>query len=244
MRGCVQNARTRAPARGGEIAPRAPPAGAASSLRPVTLRDYHEALWESVPEASLPADFALRRRYLLAHVRPGERVLDVGCGDGRFAAELVRTGAQVVGVDVAARALRRAERTAQANAADLRLVSPEEPLPLPDAGFDVVWAGEVIEHVVDTAAWLSELRRVLRPGGRLLLSTPAHGRARVLALALSARAFDEHFDPRADHLRFYSRRTLTRLLDDFGFHELHVRGAGGPPLARRLLLARATRSRY
>jgi len=210
----------------------------------VTPRDYYEALWESVPEDSLPADFALRRRYLLGHVRAGERVLDVGCGDGRFAAELVRAGAHVVGVDVAARALRRAERIPRAAAVDLRLVAAEEPLPLSDASFDVVWAGEVIEHIVDTAAWLSELRRVLRSQGRLLLTTPAHGRARLLALALSARAFDEHFDPRADHLRFYSRRTLARLLDDLGFHDVQVLSAGGPPLARRLLLARATRSRF
>ncbi|HXW58397.1 MAG TPA: class I SAM-dependent methyltransferase [Solirubrobacteraceae bacterium] len=210
----------------------------------MTPRDYYEALWESVPEDSLPADFALRRRYLLGHVRAGERVLDVGCGDGRFAAELVRAGAHVVGVDVAARALRRAERIPRAAAVDLRLVAAEEPLPLSDASFDVVWAGEVIEHIVDTAAWLSELRRVLRSQGRLLLTTPAHGRARLLALALSARAFDEHFDPRADHLRFYSRRTLARLLDDLGFHDVQVLSAGGPPLARRLLLARATRSRF
>ena len=43
---------------------------------------------------------------------------------------------------------------------------------LPDAAFDVVWAGEVIEHVADTAGWLSEVRRVLRPGGTLLLEHP------------------------------------------------------------------------
>ena len=50
---------------------------------------------------------------------------------------------------------------------------------------------------------------MLRPGGRLLLSTPDHGRLRVLWLALSRRAFDAHFDPRADHLRFYTRAALT-----------------------------------
>lgn len=212
----------------------------------MALRDYHEALWESVPEGAHPPDLALRRRFLLARVRPGERVLDVGCGDGLLADELARAGAHVVGIDVAARALRRAAQRARQHgrAMDLRLVAAEEPLPLADASFDVVWAGEVIEHVVDTAAWLSELRRVLRSQGRLLLTTPAHGRARVLGLALSGRAFDAHFDPRADHLRFYSRRTLARLLHDFGYHDVQVRGGGGPPLARRLLLASALRSRF
>ena len=51
-------------------------------------------------------------------------------------------------------------------------------------------------------------------------------------------------DPRSDHLRFYSRRTLTRLLADFGFEQISVRGAGGLPGARRHLLAVATRSRF
>jgi hypothetical protein len=85
---------------------------------------------------------------------------------------------------------------------------------------------------------------VLRPGGRLLLSTPDHGRLIVLCLALSRRAFETHFDPLADHLRFYTRATLTRLLGEFGFQEISVRCAAGLPGARRLLLARAVRSRW
>jgi len=64
----------------------------------------------------------------------------------------------------------------------------------------------------------------------------------MLALALSGTRFDRHFDPRADHLRFYSSRTLARLLADLGFGEIEVRGAGGIPLAPRLLLASAVRA--
>lgn len=206
----------------------------------MSLREYHDAAWAALPEQALPAHFALRRRFLLERVHDGERVLDVGCGDGLFAAELAQAGARVVGVEVSAEALRRAST----RELDLRLARPCAALELEDASFDVVWAGETIEHVIDTAAWLSELRRVLRSGGQLLLSTPAHTRLSMLALALSARALDAHFDPRSDHLRFYSARTLARLLADFGFDEIAVRGAGGPPLARRVLLASARRSRY
>lgn len=204
--------------------------------------DYHEALWEGVPEGLEPADERRRRAFLLEHVPAGARVLDVGCGDGRFAAELVRIGAHPVGIDVAAEPLRRArERHPEL---DLRQVPSEGAWPLRDASFDAVWAGEVIEHVADTAGWLSEIRRVLAPGGRLLLSTPAHGRLRVLWLACSRRAFEAHFDPRADHLRFYTRAGLTRLLGELGFVEVSVRAAAGLPGARRVLLARAVRSRW
>jgi 2-polyprenyl-3-methyl-5-hydroxy-6-metoxy-1,4-benzoquinol methylase len=204
--------------------------------------DYHEALWEAVPEGLEPVDFAQRGGFLLDHVRAGERVLDMGCGEGCFAAELARVGARPVGIDVAAEPLRRArERHPEL---DLRQMSAEGAWPLEDASFDAVWAGEVIEHVADTAGWLSEARRVLRSGGSLLLSTPDHGRLRMLRWALAPRAFEAHFDPRADHLRFYTRRTLTELLEDFGFQDVEVRRAGGPPGARRVLLASARRSRF
>jgi 2-polyprenyl-3-methyl-5-hydroxy-6-metoxy-1,4-benzoquinol methylase len=205
-------------------------------------RDYHEALWQKLPEGLEPSDFALRRSFLLEHVSKGERVLDVGCGEGRFAGELLDVGAQVVGIDVAEEPLRRAR--ARRPELDVRLVLEAGPWQLEDSSFDVVWAGEVIEHVADTSAWLSEARRVLRSGGSLVLSTPAHGRLTLLATALSRRAFARHFEPRGEHLRFYGRDTLTRLLGDFGFQQISVRGAGGPPGARRLLLAHAIRARF
>ncbi len=204
--------------------------------------DYHEALWEGVPEGLEPVDFTRRRTFLLSHIRAGERVLDVGCGEGHFASALLGVGAEVVGIDVAAEPLRRArERHPEL---DLRQIAAEGAWPLQDASFDAVWAGEVIEHVADTAGWLSELRRVLRSDGILLLSTPDHGRLQMLRWALDRRAFEAHFDPRADHLRFYTRRTLTALVEDFGFHDVAVRRAAGPPGVRRQLLACARRSRF
>jgi 2-polyprenyl-3-methyl-5-hydroxy-6-metoxy-1,4-benzoquinol methylase len=205
--------------------------------------DYHEPLWEALPEGLEPADFARRRDFLLDHIGAGERVLDVGCGDGHFAAELARAGAEVVGIDVAAEPLRRA-RERHPELVDLRRLPAAGAWPLEDASFDAVWAGEVIEHVADTAAWLSELRRVLRSGGLLLLSTPDHGRLRMLGWALMPRAFATHFDPRSDHLRFYTPRSLSELLEDFGFQDVAVRRAGGLPGARRRLLASARRSRF
>jgi 2-polyprenyl-3-methyl-5-hydroxy-6-metoxy-1,4-benzoquinol methylase len=203
---------------------------------------YHEGRWREIPRGLEPSEFALRSRFLTENVGAGERVLDVGCGEGQFAAELARAGASVVGIDVAEEPLRRARELHPE--LDVRLEDAEGPWELADGSFDVVWAGEVIEHVADTAAWLSEVRRVLRSGGRLLLSTPAHGRVAILALALSRRAFAAHFDPAGEHLRFYSRATLTEQLEDFRFQEVEVRGAGGVPGARRLLLARAIRSRF
>jgi 2-polyprenyl-3-methyl-5-hydroxy-6-metoxy-1,4-benzoquinol methylase len=205
-------------------------------------REYYEGLWRDVPEGLEPSDFAARVRFLLEGVQAGERVLDVGCGEGRFTAELAGAGARVVGIEVAEEPLRRAR--ARHPELDLRLVGSAGAWELADASFDVVWAGEVIEHVADTAAWLSEVRRVLRSGGSLLLSTPAHPPLALIGLALSRSAFAARFDPLGDHLRFYSRDTLARLLGEFGFESISVRSALGLPGARRLLLAHAIRSRF
>jgi 2-polyprenyl-3-methyl-5-hydroxy-6-metoxy-1,4-benzoquinol methylase len=208
----------------------------------VSAGEYHENLWENVPKGLDPPLLRTRLAFLLAHVPAGGRVLDVGCGEGRFAAELVRAGREVVGVDVAEEPLRRA-RTLQPGL-DVRLVPVEGAWPLQDVSFDAVWAGEVIEHVADTAGWLSEVRRVLRGGGSLVLSTPAHDWLTRLALGLSARAFAARLNPRCDHLRFYTRGALAALLEDFGFREIEIRGVGGPPGARRTLLAAARRKRF
>jgi 2-polyprenyl-3-methyl-5-hydroxy-6-metoxy-1,4-benzoquinol methylase len=205
-------------------------------------REFHEGLWQGLPEGLEPSDFAVRSRFLLDRVAAGDRVLDVGCGEGRFSAELERAGARVVGIDVAEEPLRRAR--ARHPELDVRLVADGGPWELADASFDAVWAGEVLEHVLDTAAWLSEVRRVLRSGGSLLVSTPAHGPLTLIRLALCRHAFAGHFDPRGDHLRFYSRETLTQLITEFGFDGIQVRSCGGPLGARRLLLAHARRLRF
>ena len=188
------------------------------------------AIWEALPADAAPERFAARRAFLLAHVAPGERVLDLGCGAGEFSAALAAAGALPIGVDVAAEALRRA--AARAPGLDLRLWRDGEPLPLEDSSVDSVWAGEVIEHVADVAPWLSELRRVLRPRGTLLLTTPHHGPLTLLHLALSPRRFERHFEPRSDHVRFFSPRTLRALLGDLGFDVAELRHRRGTILAR------------
>jgi SAM-dependent methyltransferase len=198
------------------------------------MKDYYEELWERLPAELTPPDWELRRDFLLAGIRPGDRVLDLGCGAGEFTAEIARAGATAVGVDVAETALARA-RSGHPGL-DLRLAPIDGPLPLEDSELDVVFSSEVIEHVADTAHWLSEVRRVLSPGGRLLITTPSHGRLRV---ALGG--VERYSEPLGDHLHLYTRRSLREVLDELGFTVDSVRTAAGPPLLRRLLLARAHR---
>ncbi len=201
--------------------------------------DFWEELWEDAPDPLPGFDAERRRAFLIAHVSGGERVLDLGCGEGGFAAAAAEARAsEVLGVDVAQAAVRRAH----ARHPELRFeqVEPGGRLPLEDASIDLVWCSEVLKHVLDTARLLSEARRVLRSGGLLLATTPAHGRLRRAGLALAG--WERHFDPLGADLRFYTRRSLRELLSDFGFEDVAVRGAGGPPLLRRHLFASARRA--
>ena len=108
-------------------------------------------------------------------------------------------------------------------------LEPDAPLPLPDNAFDLVLCAETLEHVRDVQLLLSEVRRVLRPGGRLALTTPAHGR--LTGLAVAVRGFERYFDPLSPHLRFLSRRSLARLLDTMGFEVERLSREAGTLLA-------------
>jgi SAM-dependent methyltransferase len=162
----------------------------------------------------------------LLRLQPGERVLDVGSGPGFLAAEMaavVGAGGHVVAVDPSEsmRAL-AAARERPAGAASIEHVAGDaSALPVPDAHVDVVTSTQVYEYVEDIAGALAEARRVLRPGGRVLVldtdwdslvwhSTDPARMRRVLA------AWDAHLvDP-------YLPRRLPTLLRDAGFDALEV----------------------
>jgi ubiquinone/menaquinone biosynthesis C-methylase UbiE len=116
--------------------------------------------------------------------------------------------------DVSAVALERAR--ALLPEADAVVVELEAPLPFGDNSFDLVVCTEVLEHVRDVQLLLSEARRVLEPGGRLAVTTPAH------------RPLMRTPDPLSPHIRFLTRRSLAALLDRMGFDVVQLeRRRGG-----------------
>jgi SAM-dependent methyltransferase len=178
---------------------------------------YDDELWELVPHDPGPPPAHLAE-FVHELGRVG-RALDVGCGDGRLTAEL--DAEALSAADVSAVALDRA-RTRLPGAALVEL-EPDAPFPLDDAAFDLVLCAETVEHVRDLQLFLSEIRRVLRPGGELALTTPA-----TPPLARPE-------DPLSPHLRRFTRRSLTRVLEELGFELRSLERRSGT------LLARATR---
>ena len=98
----------------------------------------------------------------------GRRILDLGCGAGPLYAALRDRGAIVTGIDSSAKMLELA-RERLGDDADLRLADVGGPLPFPDKSFDDVVACLVLHYLEDWTAPLAELRRVLEPGGRLIV---------------------------------------------------------------------------
>ena len=98
---------------------------------------------------------------------PGRRVLDLGCRDGALTRAYAE-GNEVVGVDADKEALAEAQKLG----IETRWADLDEPLPFEDETFDVVVAGELLEHLRDPGRVVTEARRVLRPGGTFVASVP------------------------------------------------------------------------
>jgi SAM-dependent methyltransferase len=168
-------------------------------------------------------------------VSPGERVLDMGCGAGRHAFELYRRGAHVVAFDRDEKEL--AAVATMFGAMDLEGQVPETAsartvtgdalsLPFPDDSFDKIVAAEVLEHIPDDMAAMTELLRVLKPGGRLAVTVPSWLPERI-CWALSE---DYHTAP-GGHVRIYTRAELEAKLKAIGFEvggHHHAHGLHAP----------------
>ena len=96
--------------------------------------------------------------------------------------------------------------------------------------FDVVVSTEVVEHVYSPRQWAATALAALKPGGLLICSTPYHGYLKNCALAITGK-LDAHFTALwvGGHIKFWSRRTLTELLEEAGFQVVAFRGAGRLP---------------
>jgi len=178
------------------------------------MEKFYERYWD-VRENELD-DFPLKWSKLLPHI-PREKgivILDFGCGAGHLIEEMRRVNpeARFVGVDVSHEALARAKT--RCPYAEFHHVLESEQISLPSASVDFIFSSEVIEHVYDTEWMAGEMARVLRPGGRLLLTTPYHGFWKNLAIVLLG--FDRHFNPTGPHVRFFSKKSLATLLEKFG----------------------------
>jgi len=192
---------------------------------------FYEAYWskegKAVPDEDPTTEerkhvLALSLRQLAAtRDRPG-KILDAGCGNGEFTMFIKELGFEVVGIDTAVAAIERAR--ARYPNITFYIGSLEDRLLFHDGEFQAIWSTEVLEHLFDVHACLSELNRVLAQNGLLILTTPFHGLLKNIAITLMA--FERHFNPYLSHIRFFTRRSLTECLTRAGFDPVLWRGIG------------------
>ncbi|MDJ0864703.1 MAG: class I SAM-dependent methyltransferase [Myxococcota bacterium] len=197
-------------------------------------------------------------------IASGDRLLDVGCGEGRHCFGALERGAHVVGLDLDLPSLRAAagglrERGREKGRLGAMLRGDAFRLPFDDGCFDRVICSEVMEHVHDFGAAARELARVLRPGGTCAVTVPT-----ATSEHLYLRLGDEYFESPGGHIRIFEPRELSAALSRAGLaargvgfaHGFHtpywvLRSAVGLPRAEpnrlvqayRLFLIRATGSR-
>src|SRR5512140_1015153 len=193
----------------------------------VSERDLEKAALRGEPSYVWRAGQERRLEMILRAA--GERVkgsvLENGCGVGMYLERLARAGGQATGLEY------DFERAVEASRRSPRLVNAAgEHLPFPSAAFDLILSHEVIEHVVDDRAAVTEMVRVLKPGGRIALFCPNRGYpfethgiywrgkysfGNKLFINYLPRAWRDRLAP---HVRVYSRADLQKLFEGLPVH--------------------------
>lgn len=212
-----------------------PVAAAAVPYEPGTAEWYE--FYDTLREANEPVEMSYRLHEYRSFV--GARVLDVGCGNGYVLSRFAREGARTTGIDLTSRAVELSSRRFELQGLPGEFtVGSAEDLPFHDGTFDAVTSMGVLHHTPDTPGAIAEVRRVLKPGGRLIVMfyhrNSAVYRRFQLRARMSGRPLQEFVNevdgvgnPKGD---VYSRDELRALLADFEDVELSVGFLQGLPV--------------
>jgi len=187
------------------------------------MRDYLTK-YDSLSSEDALFDIPLRKEYLISKIGRGKKVLDVGCLGGKMSRLIMDQNNEVWGVEVnpvAAEAARK--RGVKVQVADV-----EDGLPIETESYDVVNAGEILEHLYDTKNFLEETRRVLKEGGLMIFTTTnlnsLENRIRVASggyLSMAGAYPEDHFGA---HVRVFNLPKIRELCIETGFGIRDVAG--------------------
>jgi SAM-dependent methyltransferase len=167
------------------------------------------------PESRCTSD-DIRVQRIMPLIGKVGKVLDVGCLDGTIGMVLRDLGNTVSGIDASQTAVAKAKE----RGIDARVGNVEEPLPFPDGTFDLVFAGEIIEHIFDIDHLFAEMHRVMKPHGSLVVTTPnlaAFGRRLLLLVNRNPNIEISFTGKAAGHIRYFIKSSLFGLLEKHSF---------------------------
>ena len=192
-------------------------------------------------DARAPCTAAYLHKEVLAmcgDLPSGTRVLDVRCGNGFLMTHFLEKGCTVVGIDLSQEGISFARATYPSGRFELLPADDRILHLLDEEPSDVVVGTEVVEHLHAPREFARGCFAALKPGVRFVCSTPYHGYLKNLLICIFNR-FDTHFDPLWDggHIKFWTLRTLHRLLAEAGFWNVRFSGAGRVPFLWKSIVA-------
>ncbi|MDO8490202.1 MAG: class I SAM-dependent methyltransferase [bacterium] len=187
-------------------------------------KEFYNHYWEhnAPPETDPLTPRRLELFSIEAKNRNIHTVLDVGCGRGVITHTLSLNGLTAQGIDISETAIHRARKSFP----DLtfQTILSDGLFPVESESIDALFCAEVIEHIYDTEGFVREMARVLKPGGFCFVTTPYHGW--IKNLLLTVLGFDKHFDVTGPHIRFFSDRSLSNLLQSARIKVHHTHHIG------------------
>jgi len=179
----------------------------------------YEQYWVGQDKEKTDKTIHKRIEYLLYKMKPKDKVLDIGCGDGFMTNKIYEKWHKLVnitGIDISETAIEKAVKEHP----DINFIIKDctEKYPFSNNYFDIVYSSELIEHLAGFGIMFQEIRRVLKPKGKLILMTPYHNVIKNLIIALFY--FEKHYDPESYHFRFFTLKSLNKLLKKHGFKYL------------------------
>lgn len=165
------------------------------------------------------------------------KILDMGCGNGEIANKLIDEGFCVYGVDASDEGVCIANKYHSGHFFVMDFERDSLPAKFQNIDFDTVISTEVIEHMYSPYNYIEQIRKVLCGGGRIYITTPYHGYIKNLLISIMGK-WDAHFTAlwEGGHIKFWSRNTITKLLENSGFKIEKYIGCGRIPYLWKSML--------
>ena len=177
------------------------------------MKSFYERYWENTDALN---DYTYKLK-LIKKLVPEEdnlEVLDFGCGKGAFIKDIlsINPTLKITGADISQTAITAARKKLPKQ--KFYILTEGGKLPFKDKSFDFILALDVFLHIYDTELIFKEITRVLKHGGRLLITVPYYGLLKNIVIALIG--FDEVYNPRNGEIRFYTKNTLLNEIKAIG----------------------------
>jgi len=157
--------------------------------------------------------FKQRAKIMQEYIKPTDRILDAGCGGKLANLTRVLNAKEIVAIDVNEKHLKDSMELDNRQNVSYQKGSVYE-IHFSDNEFDAVVSGDMVEHLENPGKAISEMSRVVKDGGKVLISCPYHGLLKNIFITLFT--YNAHYDVEGEHIRFFTKKSLEKLMNKYG----------------------------